>query len=176
MSQDEDRDYAAEMHALVDAELEGPQVAVPLLAKEIVEKLRANDPDLLAGWLDAIASTVLGDYIGRRLSSRRQVARVQGRRTAFGAAAERFESGEPAAMTSWLDTKFESADRSQKRLGLFDRADLEYARDVYADRAARNGFEAHFFGALAKKVKTGTVADHFTDEQIAAMRSSLKDA
>lgn len=171
-----DRDYAAEMHAVVDAELDAPQIMVPLLAKDLVEKLRANDPELLTGWLDMLAPQVVADFIGRRLSSRRQVARVRGRRTAFGEAAERFESGDGAAVTAWLEMAYESADRSQKHLGLFDHSDLTYAHDAYAERAARNGFEAAFLGALAKKVVTGTVSDHFTNEQIAAMRSSLKDA
>lgn len=170
-----DRDFAAEMHAVVDAEIQAPQIVVPLLAKDMVDKFRVNDPELLAGWLDALAVTVLGDYIGRRLASRRQVARVQSRRTAFAADAERFEAGESTAVVSWLTQHYEGP-TGQQHLGTFDHDALEFARDQYADRAARNGFEAAFMGALAKKVTAGTVADHFTDEQIAAMRGSLKDA
>lgn len=172
----DDRDFPAEMYAVVDAELGAPQVVVPLLAKDLTDKLRANDPELLAGWLDVQAPQILGDYIGRRLASRRQVARVQEKRTAFGAAAERFESGDRAAVSSWLETKFLTESGAQKALGAFEHADLTFAKDVYGERAAANAFESHFFAALAKKVTTGTVADHYTDEQIAAMRSSLKDA
>jgi hypothetical protein len=170
-----DRDYAAEMHAVVDAELAAPQIMVPLLAKDLTEKLRADQPDLLAGWLDAQAPQALADYIGRRLSSCRALARIHGRRTAFGAAAERFEAGDTSAVADWLATHYHGP-RGQQHLGAFDHADLEYGRDAYAERAASNGFEAAFLGALAKKVTTGVVADFFTNEQIAAMRSSLRDA
>lgn len=171
-----DRDFITEMRSVVDGKLAAPQIMVPLLAKDIADKLRANDPELLAGWLDVLAPQVLGDFIGRRLSSRRTVARIHGRRTAFGEAAERFEAGDSAAVTPWLEMPYESADQSQKHLGLFDHSDLTYAHDAYAERAARNGFEAAFLGVLAKKVTAGTVADYFTNEQIAAMRLSLKDA
>lgn len=170
-----DRDYAAEMHAVVGAELAAPQIVVPLLARDLADKLRADKPDLLAGWLDVQAPQVLADYIGRQLSSWRTRARIHGRRTAFGEAAERFEARDTSGVADWLATHYHGP-RGQQHLGAFDHADLEYGRDAYAERARCNGFEAAFFGALAKKVTDGTVADHFTNEQIAAMRSSLRDA
>lgn len=46
------RDYAAEMRVLIDSEGDSLDPA-PIVAERIVEKLRADDPELLAGWLDA---------------------------------------------------------------------------------------------------------------------------
>lgn len=171
-----DRDYAAEMRAVIDGELQAPEIAVPLVARDVVEKLRANDPELLAGWLDAQADVILTEHIGSRLRSVRQRTRIQGRRSAFGEHVERFEAGsDPASVSSWLTTHFHGP-TGDMHLGRFDHDALVFAKDAYAERAAVNAFESHFFAALAKKVNGGTVADHFTDEQIAAMRSSLGDA
>lgn len=172
----EDRDYAADMRTLIDHELEAPEISVPLLARDLVEKLRINDPDLLTGWLEAQAPVIMTDHIGSRLRSVRQVARMQSRRSAFGEHVERFQSDrDSVAMQSWLTTHFHGPN-GDMHLGRFDHDALEWAADEYERRERTNGFEKAFMRALAKKVTEGTVADHFTDEQIAAMRSSTQDA
>jgi len=52
----EERDYAAEMRAVIDSETShGPYVSRQAAA-DIVEKLRANDPHLLDGWLSQPAA------------------------------------------------------------------------------------------------------------------------
>jgi len=172
----EDRDFSAEMTALIEAELNKPHVVVASqVAAEIVGKLAANDHELLVSWLDIHAEALLAGYIGKRLGSRRAHSRQVFQRGVFAESARRFEAGDEQAMAPWLQTHFEARE-GQKRLGSFDHDDLEYARGQYVKRANSNAFEAAFMAALAKQVDTGTVADHYTDEEISRMRGSLRDA
>lgn len=174
MTEDEAaRDYAGEMHELVSHALEAPSVVVPLLAHDLVEKLEANDPDLLRGWLMAKAPGLLSEYIGGLLRSRRSHARATAKRGIFANDAARHESGDSEALAGWLTTKY-FVGPEQKNLGDFTREDLKTASAEYSERSRTNAFEAHFLTALAKKV-TGSkkVSDVYTEEQITRMRSSF---
>lgn len=172
----DDRDFSAEMSALIEAELDKPgAVVASQVAVEIVGKLAANDNELLTGWLDEHAEALIADYIGNRLRSRRAHSRQVFQRGVFAASARQFEAGDQQAMAPWLQTHFEARE-GQKRLGAFTHDDLEFARGRYAGRAKSNAFEAAFLAALAKQVNTGTVADHYTDEEISRMRASLRNA
>lgn len=71
-----ERDFAAEMRAVIDTATEGTPYVARVVAGEIVEKLRANDPDLLAGWLDAHAESLLWQAINDRDRSARAHAKA----------------------------------------------------------------------------------------------------
>lgn len=182
------RDYAAEMRAVIDAETShGPYVS-RIIAREIVEKLEANDPELLTGWLTAQAEQLIWSAINERDRSRRSYARASESRSAFAEAAAEDEAVRVAALESgttpdaaeraarlgrWLGCRFVVEDGSRRALATLTRADLLFVAERYDDRSRRNSFEAAFMRALSKKVRNGTVADHLTEEQIAALRQSL---
>ena len=143
------RDYVGEMRVLIDAEML-PGVSAPSAAVTIVEKLRANDPDLLAGWLDVGAVGFVREAIGAVTRSTRSHLRQVGARSAFADAAE---AGD---VSGWLAVPYVVDDRySRKPLGDLVKAELLYvAKEYDADaRAAR--LEAAFFRALAKHVGAG---------------------
>src|SRR6185369_7406169 len=147
------RDYAAEMRAVIDSDTNhGPYIS-RVIAREIVEKLEANDSDLLHGWLMAHAEQLIWGAINQRDRSVRGSARTTASRSAFAAAAEEHDEGDSSALGHWLGCR--------------------YVVDTYDNRAKANAFEAAFMRALSKKVGRGTVADHFDDEKIAALRRSL---
>lgn len=179
----EDRDFIAEMRVLIETELEAPSAEVPLLANDIVEKLEANDIDLLNGWLRTKARPLLGEYIRHMLSQKRALVRAHEPREMFGAHLAEFvatsnrkdKSGSPpaTALVSWLTTKYHVG-RRNLNLGDFTKIELQKASAEYSARASRNAFEASFLTALAKKL-TGEkkVSDVFSNDQIDRIYKSL---
>lgn len=171
-----DRDYVAEMRAVIDAEASGTYVPATV-ANEIVDKLRANDPELLSGWLDAQAPQILRQAINDRDRSRRAYARTAGPRSVFAEDAEAAEAGEPERMerrAGWLDTHFTVASGSRVPLSEMTREDLLFVSDAYLARAKENKLTASFMRAIARKVGKDTVAEHFTDEALRVMWDSLR--
>lgn len=171
---DVERDYAAEMREVIDQHtaLSEPYVS-RTVAREIVEKLSINDPDLLQGWLDAHAEQLIWAAINQRDRSHRAYARVANSRSVFAAAAAQAEGGDTAALGHWLSCRYVIADGTRSALANLTRADLLFVAERYDERSKANAFEAVFMRALAKKVRNGRVSDHFTDEQIATLRDSL---
>jgi hypothetical protein len=166
------RDYAAEMRAVIDAEATGTYVP-GVIAAAIVEKLREVDPDLLIGWLDFQAETFVRQAINNRDNSQRTAARHARPGSVFAADAAAAEAGQPERLTGWLTTRFTVEDGSRKPLAEMDRDGLLFASDTYEARARDNRLTAAFLKAISRKVKTGVVADHFTDEQLSTMWTSL---
>lgn len=60
------RDFAAEMRAVIEAEAAGGPYVSAVVAAHIVDKLRATDPELLDGWLQAGAVQFLRHAISQR--------------------------------------------------------------------------------------------------------------
>jgi hypothetical protein len=168
------RDYAAEMRAVIDAATaDGPYVP-GIVAAEIAEKLRATDPGLLDGWLRAQAHQFIREAIGARDRSARSWARHAAPRAEFAAATAAHEAGDPHPLRSYLNLPFPVADGSHRPLATLTRADLLYVEGDYRRRADDNAFYATLMATMAKKVGSGTVADHYTEEQLAAMFGSRR--
>lgn len=172
------RDVAAEMRAVIDAHTsDGPYVP-RAVAGEIVEKLRAYDPDLLAAWLDAQAEHFIWQMINDRDRSVRSRARATCGRAAFAEAAAEQSDGPATSdispkLRKFLHVPFTVGDGRRLPLGQMGRSDLVFVADGYGRRARDNTLMAAFMKALSKKVKTGVVADYFDDEQLTAMFESI---
>lgn len=166
------RNYAAEMRALIDAETSGGPYVSATVAEHIVDKLRATDPDLLDGWLNAQAVQFLRHAINLRDCSVRSHARQTAGRSVFRDAAEAAEAGDPEALTSFLGTVYVVEDGSRVRLAEMRKPELLFVADDYERRETENALQKLFLRALARKVGRGRVADHFTEEQVAAMWQS----
>lgn len=166
------RDYASEMRAVIDAETgHGPYVS-RIVAEAIVEKLHATDPELLDGWLHAQAAQMVWQTINDRDRSRRASARATAGRSLFAAAAGQHAAGDSSALTQFLGMPF-TVDGVRKRLADLTGADLTQAAVDYQRRADQNTMTAAFLRALGKKVKRGTVSDHFTEQQLATLWTSI---
>jgi hypothetical protein len=183
------RDYAAEMRAVIDAEATGAY-APPAIARRIVEKLRATDPELLAGWLDAQAENIVREAVNHRDRSHRTKARYSAPRSTFamearaveqtnaGFAADGWAADSPrerraAQMGRWLSSRFTVADGSRKQLADMTGGELLFAGDAYSARARESLLTAAFLKAIARKVGERTVIEHYTEQQLADMWDSL---
>lgn len=166
------RDYVAEMRSVIDAEATGTYVP-GTVATHIVEKLRETDADLLSGWLDAQAESFVRQAINNRDNSQRTAARHHRPRSVFAEDAAAAEAGEPERLAGWLTARFTTEDGSRKPLAQLGHDELLFVADAYESRARENKLTAAFAKAIARKVKTGVVADHFTDDQLSTMWNSL---
>lgn len=169
-----ERDHAAEMRAIITAETAGGAYIPALVAEHIVAKLRTTDPDLLAGWLDAGACQFVREAITARDRSTRGYARRTARAREFADAAQDNAGGNGIPLSRYLDCPYEvSEDGTRKPLAALVHDELRYVASGYEGDVKAAKFEATFFRALARKVRTGTVADHFTEQQLADMRQNL---
>lgn len=167
------RDYVAEMRAVIDAETAHGPYASPVVAEHIVEKLRAVDPDLLSGWLDVQAVSILRHAINLRDCSVRSRVRATAGRSVFARDVSAHEAGEATALAGWLAVVHVVEGGSRKRLAEMTADDLGFVADDYGRRAAENALAESFLRALARKVGTGKVSDHFTDAELAGLWQSI---
>lgn len=183
------RDYVREMRALIDVEATGTYTPAAV-ARKVVDKLRAADPELLAGWLDIQAENIVRDAVNARDRSQRTSARYSAPRSTFateakameesntGFAADGWAADSPrerraAQMGRWLSSRFTIADGSRRQLADMSQGDLLFAGDAYTERARDSLLTAAFLKAIARKIGDRTVIDHYTEQQLSAMWDSL---
>lgn len=183
------RDYNAEMREIIDAEATGSYVPATVAAR-IVDRLRASDPELLAGWLDQQAVNIVRGAINTRDASQRTSARYSAPRSVFaqearaaeqvnkGFAEDGWASDSPrerraAQMGRWLSSRFTVADGSRKQLADMTGYELDFASGKYTERARESLLTAAFLKAISRKVGSQTVIEHYTEQQLAAMWDSL---
>lgn len=168
-----ERNYAAEMRALIDAETEnGPYVSA-VVAQDIVSKLRANDPDLLFGWLDGHAVGLIRHAINLRDASQRTYARVTASRSVFAEAGIEASKGNLEPITKFLNTVYVVEDGSRVKLAEMREPQLVFAADQYKRRAEDALMQQAFLRALARKVGNDKVADHFTEDELSKLWRSI---
>lgn len=170
------RDYCADMRAVIDTATDGEPYIPGIVATEIVDKLRANDPDLLDGWLHAQAEQFVREAIGQRDRSARARVRHQKPGRTFAEAVDKHDAGDSTELRKYLDMPFTVADGTHRPLATLNRDDLLFVQSTYQSRADENLFYVAFTGALAKKVKSGTVGDHYSEAQMARMFDSFATA
>jgi hypothetical protein len=161
------------MRAVMDAETAHGPYTSALIAEQIVEKLRATDPDLLQGWLDMQAVGFLRHAINLRDCSQRSHARATAGRSVFRDAADAADDGDAGPLSAFLATVYVVEDGSRVRLSEMRQPELIYAADDYGKRAAENLLQEAFLRALAKKVGTGRVSDHYDDSKLTELWLSI---
>lgn len=162
------RNYAAEMRELLDAESTGEPA--PVIAERVVHRLLRQDRDLLDGWLHSQAVNLLRDAIGTIDRSGRAHARAMSRRSVFA------DDAAGGDVQGWLTARYVLVDGSRPTLAEMTADDLRYVAAQYDCDAKAARMEAAFMRAVAKKVGGDTVADHFSEQQIAELRRSLTPA
>ena len=169
-------EIAAKMRAVIDTHTaDGPYIP-RIAAGEIVEKLRANDPALLAAWLDTQAAHFVWDVINRRDHSRRAVTNHAAKSGVFREVAAAHDAGDSTRLVSFLAAPYTIADGTRRTLGTLTHDDLLFVADGYDRRVSENAMRSAFMKALAKRVKTGTVLDHFDEARLVEVWDSLAAA
>jgi hypothetical protein len=169
------RDFVSEMRKIIDAETSaGPAYSTPVVARRITAALRAEDPDLLFGWLNSQAESLILDAINYRDRSARAYARRTSDRRRFADAVAAYTGGDTEAMAQWLAVPFTVDGGTRKRLADMEAADLLFAAGGYTARARENAMTAAFLRALAGRVGAGAVRDHYTNEQLSTLWRSLR--
>lgn len=169
------RNYASDMRAVIDeATSHGPYVSA-VIAEQVVEKLRANDPDLLHGWLDLQAVQFVRLAINARDCSQRSHARMTAGRSVFRDAAAAAEAGDPEPLGAFLKTVYVVEDGSRVRLSEMTKPDLLFVAEAYAQRAAESLLQEAFLRAVAKKVGGRKVSDVFSEDKLNHLWRSITE-
>lgn len=168
------RDYLADMNEAIEEAIPDGDYTAPLVAADLVDRLRAEDPDLLIGWLELKAAVFLADAVARRSNSRRQAARVSAPRKAFAEAARSFgSSGDAAVLRPFAAEYVVDEDNTRRSVARMTAEDCRFVAGRYDETARQAKLEASFHRAVAKKVGSATVGDVFTEEQYVAMYRSV---
>jgi hypothetical protein len=168
---DAPRDYAGEMRRLIDQETVGTYVP-GIVATRIVDRLRAEDPDLLVGWLHRQAATFVREAINRRDSSLRTRARYHTPRSVFRADAV---SGDPERVRRWMDVRFTVEDGMHMPLRDMTKANLEFVAATYELRARGSWLQKTFLQRLAEQVGRDRVEDRFSDDDLTVLWEELNE-
>jgi hypothetical protein len=169
------RDYMTEVRAMIDAACTGTWSA-PGVANSVVEDLRANDPELLAGFLDLCAVDVVRNLVNERDRSTRSYNRKTASRSVFREAAEKHEAGDTEPLeklTYFLQELYVAADGTKVALKNMRGPELNFAADDFAQRARQSQLQEAFLRALAKKCGDRSVGELFTEDQVAALWLSV---
>lgn len=168
------RDYLTDMNEAIEQAIPDGDYTAPLVAADLVDRLRAEDPDLLSGWLELKAAVFLADAVARRSNSRRQAARVAAPRRAFAEAARSFSAdGDATVLRPFAAEYVVDEDNTRRTVARMTAEDCRFVAGRYDETARQAKLEASFHRAVAKKVGVQTVGDVFTEEQYVAMYRSV---
>lgn len=167
------RDYAGEMRDLIDRVANG-EYATPLVAAQLVTRLRSEDPELLQGWLDEQAVQFLRHAINQRDAAIRTHNRRSRARSVFSGAVAAFQAGNRFALQGFQEEHYPVANGSKKPFGRMTHDDLLYAAEAYGRRKAQNALQEAFLLAVADRLADGQVVeDVFDEDQLRHMWHSL---
>jgi hypothetical protein len=176
------RDYIAEMDAHIAAATSGSDWVAAIVAEKLCGQLLEGDPDLLDGWLHAMAVPLLRRAIGLRIHQERCAAKRGARAREFAAAAADLESAdgeERESVTAALLGMFSEihvvdADQTRKRAADMTGSEhLFVAENTYQKSANTALMLAAFHRAVAKKVGKKRTADVLSEDQYEAMYLSI---
>lgn len=171
-----DRDYLAEMGERIRAATTGSGWVAAIVAEKLHAGLLENDPDLLDGWLHAMAVQALRQEIGLRARVERTVTRRRAGARAFASAAgDAGQSGDPAPLLGLFRvTHVIDPQNTRKRAAdMTGEEHLFVAENTYQRSAHEALTLAAFHRAVGKKAGKRRTADVLTEEQYEAMYLSI---
>lgn len=169
-----DRDYLADMTAAVEAAIPEGDYVAPVIAAELVDRLRTEDPDLLSGYLHLRAAAVLADVIARRSNSKRQAARLGAPRVAFAEAARTFaEQRDPVVLQPFATEYVIDEANTRRRVADMTGEDHRFVAGRYAEARTTAALLEQFHLAVAKKVGDKRTADVIGEEQYLRLYRSV---
>jgi hypothetical protein len=168
------RDYIADMNTAIEDAIPDGDYTAPLVAADLVDRLRAEDPDLLTGWLELRAAVFLADAIARKSNSKRQAARSARPRKAFAEAARSFaDTGNVAVLSPFAAEYVVDEKNTRRTVARMTAEDCRFVASRYDETARQAKLEASFHRAVAKKIGGRLVGEVFTEEQYEAMYRSV---
>ena len=169
------RDYRADMNDLLDVKTPESEYVPAVVAAELVDYLREHDTDLLRGWLDSMAVSLLTDVIGLRARATRARAQRHASASAFADAARKFETSRDAEVLSvFRVTCVVSEDNLRRAIGDMTRADHLFVAERHDTSARTAQMEAAFHRAIAKRLKGNQrTADVMDEDTYLRLRESI---
>lgn len=166
-----ERDYVAEMDEHISAATEGSGWVAAIVAAKLHAELLETDPDLLTGWLYALAPHMLTQAIRDRERSARSRARFRaGSRRFAAAAAEAEESGDVMPMLGLFASRYVVDEQNTRKVAAdMTGPDHLFVAGSYQRSANEDLMLAAFHKAVAKKVgkrRTADVLDEAAYEQL----------
>lgn len=163
-----DRDYVAEMDAKIEAATRGSSWAAPIIAEKLHAELLETDPELLEGWLSAVAVDALRLAIGTRSRLARMAARQRaGSRKFQQAAKDAEESGDTVPLLGLfsLDYVVDAKNTRKRAADMTGPEHLFVAENTYQRSANEALMLAAFHRAVAAKVGSKRTSEVFSAEQ-----------
>lgn len=163
-----DRDYISEMNARIDVATQGSGWVAGIVAEKLHAELLEADPDLLDGWLRAVAVDTLRLTIGTRSRVQRIVARRRSASRAFQAATDGVEKSGDAAPLLGLFAVNYVVDDSNTRKQAADMTGPEHlfvAVNTYQRSANQALMLAAFHRAVAEKVGGKRTSEVFSAQE-----------
>lgn len=142
------------------------------IATGLVERLRREDPDTWAAWVDANAASFVRQEITRRCRSLRAKLIHNRHKSVFGEAVEAFEETGDATVFDAVYT-IDERDGTRMRLGDMTGPLCRKVSGSFRRREVENGLQASFLEALANKAGDRRVRDVLDPEQVEAMMRSI---
>ena len=171
-----ERDYVTEMDAHIEAATRGSGWVAAIVAEKLHAELLETDPDLLDGWLRAVAVDSLRLAIGTRSRSQRTVARRRAGSRAFrDAVAEAEQSGDTAPLLGLFSVDY-VVDEENTRKRAADMTGPEHlfvAENTYQRSANEALMLAAFHRAVAEKVGKRRTSEVFSETEYEAMYLSI---
>lgn len=171
-----ERNYVAEMGERIEAATQGGGWIAAIVAQKLHAELAETDPDLLDGWLHAVAVDTLRMAIGTRSRVQRTVARRRAGSRVFGkAAAEAEESGDATPLLGLfaLDYVVDEDNTRKRAADMTGSEHLFVAENTYQRSANEALMLAAFHRAVAKKVGKKRTSEVFTEAEYEAMYLSV---
>jgi hypothetical protein len=168
-----DRDYVGEMQAHIERVTQGSGWVPAVVAAKLAAELEERDPDLLEGWLRAMAAPLLTSQITLRERARRTVARHRAQARGFREAAERAGAGDLESLSMFNVTFAVDEEDTRVRVPDMTGSHHEFVASGYAVTGNAVLLEAEFHRAVAQKIGSRTTAEVFTEEQYTKMYRSL---
>jgi hypothetical protein len=181
-----ERDWVAEMRDLINDRAAG-SISAPVAAREIVEELLRNDPELLRNWLLIGAAGFIRDAINARNKSKRGRNRnIAGRnpevRAAFRNAVDNEDIEEvkrvgeainDRVVTDFLQESYVVPGGLQMKLGDMRREERMSVAYNYRTSAKEHALRAAFLLAIDKRAGNKKTSEIFTEEKLAKLWHSL---
>ena len=174
------RDFIAEMNARIGEATAGSGWVAAIVAGKLAVELGETDPDLLDGWLRAMAVPLLTRVIGLHVHAERSARKRGARRRAFAAAAGAFEVADdrgPAAVVllgMFGELHVVDAGQTRKRAGDMTGPEHLFVAEVTYQRTANTALMlAAFHRAVAGKVGSQRTADVLSEAEYERLYLSI---
>lgn len=171
------RDYVSEMNERIAELTSELQYAVPDLTIELYNELLESDPDLLNGFLHAIAQRVLGRAIGEHVRAQRSRARSAAQHSTpaerFSAAAQAWERGDSAALDLYVSMHVVNPEMDRKRACDMTGSEHRYVARQYARSAVKSGLLNMFHLLVADRVGEQLTSQAMNATEYQALYNSM---